>query len=97
VYSNMRMIAEEVYVRLFVGEAPPKEQLYPLLMLIKKMKSEDMRMCFEISHSSMYTGVVERRFERCYREGRFKDEKEVQEISDIYYQIVGKQIRRKPK
>ena len=91
-YSNVRMIVEEVHTRLFVSEASPAEQLYPWLMLIKKMKFEDMRTHSDTSHSRAYIKVVERRFERCLREGRFRSQDEIDSVRRLYLEVVGQEL-----
>ena len=91
-YSNVRMIVEEVHTRLFVTEAPPIEQLYPWLMLIKKMKSEDRRTHSDTSHSRAYIKVVEHRFERCLRERRFRSQDEIDSVRKLYFEVVGQEL-----
>lgn len=91
-YSNVRMIVEEVHTRLFVTEAPPIEQLYPWLMLIKKMKSEDHRTHSDTSHSRAYIKVVEHRFERCLRERRFRSQDEIDSVRKLYFEVVGQEL-----
>lgn len=91
-YSNVRMIVEEVHTRLFVSEAPPIEQLYPWLMLIRKMKSEDLRTHSNTSHSRAYIKVVEHRFERCLREGKFRSQNEIDSVRKLYFEAVGREL-----
>ena len=91
-YSNVRMIVEEVHTRLFIREEPPIEQLYPWLMLIKKMKSEDLRTRSDTSHSRAYIKVVEHRFERCLREGKFRSGDEIDAVRKLYFEAVGHEL-----
>ena len=75
-----------------MAEEPPIEQLYPWLMLIKKMKSEDLRTHSDTSHSRAYIKVVEHRFERCLRDGKFRSKDEIDAVRKLYFEAVGHEL-----
>lgn len=90
--ANLRLVSEEVFARLWADEAPPEEQMYPLLMLIRKIRIEGSRSDLGALHYKSCVGVVERLFMRSIREGRFKSKREIAVAEEMFFQAVGRRI-----